>query len=162
MKNLENHEHAKLENGKIVWAPACITDGKIVISNPTDAQYLEYGWKKYLENKPEEPAEEGKTWTFDSYVETETEIRKTWKQVDKPEEVIAYSKYKIILACMKRDKWTAVKNFIREEGVEDVWNACQCLSTDDLTFQTWAHEIVTHGVLTETELKEILEESVDR
>ena len=84
--------YAKLENGKIKYAPRSIIFNGMRIANPSSAQYAALGWRP-LETT-DMPSEDGKT-AIATYTEQDEKIVQSWTMVDvtasepTPEERIA-------------------------------------------------------------------------
>lgn len=88
--------YAKLENGRIQYAPNPIRVENDMIGNPTDDVYVAQGYKpvEYTE-PPQVPVGYG---TVMSWEETETGIVQTWTLVElPPEELSAEEALDIIL-----------------------------------------------------------------
>lgn len=69
-----NTRFGKLENGKIVYAPRVIVDGKKRISTNDAKVYLQYGYKAVVR----EPYPQGEIVYRENYVESDTTITISW------------------------------------------------------------------------------------
>ncbi len=89
-------KYAKMENGRIYFAPNPILFGDCIIYNPSGDIYVEQGFKpvEYTE-PPETPVGYG---TVMTWTETESSIAQTWTLVElPPEELSAEEALDIIL-----------------------------------------------------------------
>ena len=73
--------YAKIENGKIKYAPRSIVLNGMRISNATQSQYAELGWLPL--EVTDMPSEDGKT-AISTYTEQDGKIVQSWTMVDAP------------------------------------------------------------------------------
>ena len=94
--------------------------------------------------------------------------RETWTETNKlsvvnfkraPRKI---SKLRLIVNLKKIGKWDAVKMFIKENDLEDEFNAAQFISEDYPGFDGIINLAVRSGLGTRAEIEEIINNSVDK
>lgn len=85
---------AKLNDGRIVYAPKKLSGDGVTVYNPPDSMYLEQGWKPVsITPPPEAPA----GYYYESgWEETEEVIVQTWTLTPLPEEIDEAEAFDII------------------------------------------------------------------
>ena len=156
-----NTKFAKLVDDEIVYAPAHLkTEGGLKV-NPSEESYLAAGWKKVVDEPPE--PEEGKRVEADGWTENQTEVIRTYAQLEMTREAVGprtFSKLKMLLALKKRNLWVLVRTWIEEHGLYDFYLAAQFFTEDNEYFIEGRKELQKFSGKTDEEIEEILAESI--
>lgn len=75
--------------------------------------------------------------------------------------VYRYSKLKLIRAAKTAGKWDELKVAIAAMGMEDEWQACQHIQSDDPAYIAATNAVVTRGIASEAAVKAFMEASAD-
>ena len=73
-----NTQYARLENGRLKYAPKALVTPQGVTVNPSRMTYLAHGWK-FLDIQPPADPPEGKEYVISGYTETATDIQAVFK-----------------------------------------------------------------------------------
>lgn len=149
-------QYAKLQDNRLTYAPSVFvnTDNSI-LSRPTHKDYIARGYKEV--EPPTTPTEEpptGKHWAMGGYEETEIAIKAKWVLADNPPRV--FSKMKAIVALTESGHWQAVKAWIEEAGLTDIFLAAQNFKEDDPFFITGLTVLRSKLGLTEEQIESLL------
>ena len=103
----------------------------------------------------------------DMVLTTFAQGRKTWIETNTIQRVAVrtaparYSKLKLIRAAKVAGKWAELKAAIAAMGMEDEWQACQHIQSDDPAYIAATNAVVTRGIATESAVKAFMEASAD-
>ena len=115
-----NYSYGKLNDGRITYAPAVITDGSIYIVSPTPVDYITRGWKKVVDPKPTD-APQGFHWVPTRWVEESEQIVRLYTLVDDPPAPPRkFSKLKLYAALTSAGLWDALESWLKTQTVEGV------------------------------------------
>lgn len=124
----------KLENNKIVYAPNKLTIDKREIFNPSENTYIKNGWLKIIDEKP--IVNDGQYCVPEGWEQKEDCIIRVYKiyddvQINQPR---IFSKLKIVIALTEAGLWEQVKTYIEQNGLYDLYLACNEFSDDNEYF----------------------------
>ena len=128
-----NTQYARLENGRLKYAPKALVTPQGVTVNPSRMTYLAHGWK-FLDIQPPADPPEGKEYVISGYTETTTDIQAVFKLVDIYKPPRTFSKLKIVIALTKRGKWAALRDWLDESDFGDLFDAAQDFREDHPAF----------------------------
>ena len=174
----------KLVGGEIVCAPASLDMESGKLMNPTEESYLAAGWKKMVEEPP--VPEGGKTVEVSGWIETDTTLTRTYKQVPKPAAPEAeggqggagggrdsdmpsapapvgkriFSKLKLVAALKAADKWVLVKTWLEEKAYYDFYLAAQNFAEDNELFVEGRDAIKRYLGMSDEQIEAILSQCV--
>lgn len=74
---------------------------------------------------------------------------------------IKYSKLKLIRAAKTAGKWDALKAAISAMDMDDEWQACQHIQSDDPAYIAATNAVVTRGIATEDAVKAFMKQAED-
>jgi hypothetical protein len=103
----------------------------------------------------------------DKVLTTFAQGRKTWVETNTIQRVAVrtalarYSKLKLIRAAKNAGKWEELKAAIAAMGMEDEWQACQYIQSDDPAYIAATNAVVTRGIASEAAVKAFMEASAD-
>jgi hypothetical protein len=103
----------------------------------------------------------------DMAVYTYAQGTRTWKETNAIERVAVrtaparYSKLKLIRAAKNAGKWEELKAAIAAMGMEDEWQACQHIQSDDAAYVAATNAIVVRGIATEADVKAFMKFAED-
>jgi hypothetical protein len=103
----------------------------------------------------------------DKVLTTFAQGRKTWVETNTIQRVAVrtaptrYSKLKLIRAAKNAGKWEELKAAIAAMGMEDEWQACQHIQSDDPAYIAATNAVVTRGIASEAAVKAFMEASAD-
>ena len=98
-----NTQYARLEDGRLKYAPKALVTPQGVTVNPTRMTYLDNGWK-FLDIQPPADPPEGKEYVISGYTETATDIQAVFKLVPVVLPPRTFSKLKLVIALTHRGK----------------------------------------------------------
>lgn len=142
-------------------------DGAAVI-NPTREQCARMTPPAYPLADPMPPAPtppEGKIAVPDGYEPADTPDGKEWRQKWRYEDAPpppprTFSKLKIVAALMGVGVWDAVKQYITDAGLYDLYLAAQDFAEDNEYFTQGRHQLQTALGWTDEQVEEILAQAV--
>ena len=103
----------------------------------------------------------------DKVLTTFAQGRKTWVETNTIQRVAVrtaptrYSKLKLIRAAKNAGKWEELKASIAAMGMEDEWQACQHIQSDDPAYIAATNAVVTRGIASEAAVKAFMDASAD-
>ena len=103
----------------------------------------------------------------DKVLTTFAQGRKTWVETNTIQRVAVrttptrYSKLKLIRAAKNAGKWEELKAAIAAMGMEDEWQACQHIQSDDPAYIAATNAVVTRGIASEAAVKAFMDASAD-
>lgn len=128
-----NTQYARLENGRLKYAPKALVTPQGVTVNPSRMTYLAHGWK-FLDIQPPADPPEGKEYVISGYTETATDIQAVFKLVPVVLPPRTFSKLKLVIALTHRGKWAALRDWLNETGYGDLFDAAQDFREDHPDF----------------------------
>jgi len=166
-----NTRFARVGAAGVEYAPSSLNVGGTLKVNPSEASYLAAGWKRVVDEPP--APEEGMDVVFSSWEETETELRRVYKQVEHVETPAAdaaalpsepgcrvFSKLKLVTALKAADKWVLVKTWLEEKSYYDFYLAAQDFREDHPLFVEGLAALKTYARLADEEVESVLAASV--
>ena len=153
-----NTQYARLENGRLKYAPKALVTPQGVTVNPSRMTYLAHGWK-FLDIQPPADPPEGKEYVISGYTETATDIQAVFKLVPVVLPPRTFSKLKLLIALTHRGKWAALRDWLNETGYGDLFDAAQDFREDHPQFAAALAAARTRFSLPESEIAAILSES---
>ena len=93
-----------------------------------------------------------KTWS------TTNTVQVVNRNVSRP---VRYSKLKLIRAAKTAGKWAELKAAITAMDMEDEWNACQFIASDDPAYIAATNAVVMRGIATEEAVKAFMKQAED-
>ena len=163
-----NHNYGRLrDDARIIYAPSEVKVGNTYYPAPTAEQYAACGYLPIDSTKPEK---DGVYFVSTEYGDESvlSDGRKVIVRryderpiVAPPQQIVRYSKLKLIVASKSAGKLEAFKAFIASAGYEDEWNAAQFLSSNYAQFEQSKTAIIEAGIATAEEIDAILAASVD-
>ena len=128
-----NTRYARLEDGRLKYAPKALVTPQGVTVNPSRMTYLDNGWK-LLDLQPPTDPPDGKEYVIGGYTETATDIQAVFKLVEIYKPPRTFSKLKLVIALTHRDKWAALRDWLNETGYGDLFDAAQDFREDHPDF----------------------------
>ena len=153
-----NTQYARLENGRLKYAPKALVTPQGVTVNPSRMTYLAHGWK-FLDIQPPADPPEGKEYVISGYTETATDIQAVFKLVEIYKPPRTFSKLRLINALVSRDLWPAVRDWLDATGYYDLFVAAQDFREDHPQFVAALSTARTRFSLPESEIAALLAES---
>lgn len=77
------------------------------------------------------------------------------------ERPIKYSKLKLIRAAKTAGKWDALKAAIAAMDMDDEWQACQHIQSDDPAYIAATNAVVTRGIATDEQVQAFMRQAED-
>lgn len=151
-----NRNWGRLDGQRLVYAPDVISAD---LRAPTDADYLAAGYARVEETRPDPPA--GHHVAASALTNDAARIWRVYTYAPDPAPVYTYSKLRLIVALEEAGKWPTARAWIDENGLLDKWNACSYLRSDYAQFASVTNAAVSSGLVTDADLKRILEASID-
>jgi hypothetical protein len=149
-----------LENSRLVRAKRIIKIGNRWVANPKAEQYAQIGAYPKDEATFTPPAcDEGYHAVPDGYALTDGKWAKKWKVEPLPPPAPrTFSKLKITAVLMKLGKWIAVRDYLVQSGMYDLYLAAQDFREDDEFFVKGLSELKTKFGMSDEEVEDILKE----
>lgn len=154
-----NTQYARLEDGRLKYAPKALVTPQGVTVNPSRMTYLDNGWK-FLDIQPPADPPEGKEYVISGYTETATDIQAVFKLVPVVLPPRTFSKLRLINALMSRNLWPAVRDWLDASGYYDLFVAAQDFREDHPQFAAALAAARTRFSLPGSEIASILAESI--
>ena len=154
-----NTQYARLEEGRLKYAPKALVTPQGVTVNPSRMTYLDNGWK-FLDIQPPADPPEGKEYVISGYTETATDIQAVFKLVPVVLPPRTFSKLRLINALMSRNLWPAVRDWLDASGYYDLFVAAQDFREDHPQFAAALAAARTRFSLPGSEIASILAESI--
>ena len=138
--------------------PAMI-DGQMIV-HPSAAQYATIGAYPLRTIAPPEPPE-GKIAVPDGYELVDAEWQQAWKFEDAPPPPLrTFSKLRIVAALMQAGVWSAVKDYIEQAGLYDLYLAAQDFAEDNEYFAQGREQLQAALGWTDEQVEAVLAQAV--
>lgn len=154
-----NKSYAKLIGGRLHFAPSVLVTPGGVIMNPKRLSYLQAGWK-FLDLQPPADPPDGKEYVIRGYTETGNDIRAVFKLVSVKTPPRTYSKLRLVSALTSRGLWPALRDWLIETDLYDLFLAAQDFRDDHPQFADALAAAQARFALTSAETAAILSESL--
>ena len=154
-----NTQYARLENGRLKYAPKALVTPQGVTVNPSRMTYLAHGWK-FLDIQPPADPPEGKEYVISGYTETATDIQAVFKLVPVVLPPRTFSKLKLVIALTHRGKWAALRDWLNETGYGDLFDAAQDFREDHPDFIAVLSDAQERFGITRDEIAALLAECI--
>lgn len=146
--------YGEIVEGKLEIAPNVFKTENGVLTRPSHLDYKARRYKPVLHTKAPSRSPKGKHWATSGYIETDHDIRTKWVLVDNPPRT--FSKMKAVLVLTEMGVWQAVKSWIDEAGLTDVFLAAQAFREDDPYFKKGLTALKEQLKLTDEQIESLL------
>lgn len=153
--------YAKIENGRIVFAPkTLVVDGRLV-SNPTRAMYRAAGWKVYVDLPASKSAPQGMHWERDGWLDLPDMIRPRWRlATDAAPAPRVFVTADLVEQLMQSGVWEQARAWIVEKGMLDLVLATKEFDETNENFAAGRAALQSALGWTDEEVEELLAKCV--
>lgn len=157
-----NTRFGKLVEGELTYAPKSLVIDGVHVTNPTDVQYAENGWKEIFTEEPS--GQLGVYFIPDGWEERQDGIYRTFKTEPIVAPTPVYKVEEIIYALRSIGKLKAVKAILEDQDLWDLLTMRDVVRSDNEMwkelFPQFKQYLIENEIMTEEEIDWVLKESV--